>query len=103
MTKLLLANGANVNIVDYVGMSPAMCAARLCHINLLKLYLKNGLNINQKDDNGWTALHFAASYGAKRVVQLLVYHGADLNAINFPSLSDSAGVKDNSKGMPRNR
>jgi len=26
----------------------------------------------------------------------------DLNAINFPSLSDSAGVKDNSKGMPRN-
>ena len=27
----------------------------------------------------------------------------DLNAINFPSLSDSAGVKDNSKGMPRNR
>ena len=27
----------------------------------------------------------------------------DLNAINFPSLSDSAGVKDNSKGMQRSR
>ena len=27
----------------------------------------------------------------------------DLNAINFPSLSDSAGVKDGSKGAPRSR
>ena len=82
MTKLLLANGANVNIVDDVGMCPAMCAASSCRMNLMELYLKNGLNINQTDDNGWTALHFAASYGAKRVVQLLIDHGANLNAIN---------------------
>ena len=27
----------------------------------------------------------------------------DLNAINFPSLSDSTGINDNSKGMPRSR
>ena len=27
----------------------------------------------------------------------------DLNAMNFPSLSDSAGIKDGSKSVPRNR
>ena len=27
----------------------------------------------------------------------------DLNAMNFPSLSDSTGIKDGSKSVPRNR
>ena len=83
MTKQLLLNGANVNTLDRVGMTPAMCAAKESCIDIMKLYLKNGLKINQKCEDGWTALHWCAIHGAKKVAQLLINHGADVNASNF--------------------
>lgn len=36
--------------------------------------------INQKDASGATALHYAAFGGHRQVVQILVEHGADINA-----------------------
>jgi hypothetical protein len=36
--------------------------------------------INNKDQSGATALHYAAFGGHRAVVQLLVQHGADINA-----------------------
>jgi len=36
--------------------------------------------INKKDETGATALHYAAFGGHREVVQLLVKHGADVNA-----------------------
>jgi len=36
--------------------------------------------INNRDDSGATALHYAALAGHRAIVQLLVQHGADINA-----------------------
>lgn len=37
-------------------------------------------DIEARDDDGWTALHFAASYGYEAVVQMLIDRGANIEA-----------------------
>jgi hypothetical protein len=41
-------------------------------------------------DNGWTALHWAALYGNRRIVGTLVASGADVNALNRAGCAVSA-------------
>ncbi|KAI9596594.1 ankyrin repeat-containing domain protein [Syncephalis fuscata] len=41
--------------------------------------LNDGINVNVADDNGYTALHAAASYDRLEMVKLLLDHGADAN------------------------
>ena len=50
-------------------------------------FLSNGLYIERKDDNGYTALHLAASIGDDRVIRMLGDAGADLNAPNNEGLT----------------
>lgn len=47
---------------------------------LLEIVRRRSLNVGQQDTTGMTALHWAAASGNIEVVQLLLEHGADVNA-----------------------
>ena len=49
-------------------------------IALIRRELSNGANVNQKNEDGCTLLHLAVQSGHKRIVELLIAKGADVNA-----------------------
>ncbi|RMZ87896.1 hypothetical protein DV736_g4876, partial [Chaetothyriales sp. CBS 134916] len=67
---------------DLPKMSPIRLGGLLGHENILELMLqqKEDYNIDESDQNGRTALIWASDYGYVKVVQMLLEHGADINA-----------------------
>ncbi|THU43965.1 hypothetical protein C4D60_Mb02t02410 [Musa balbisiana] len=53
--------------------------------------LKSGVCINYRDSNGWTALHWAASFGREEMVAALLAAGASAGVVTNPSAHDPAG------------
>ena len=47
---------------------------------VMMLLLEYGMNVDNWDEKGQMLLHLAASCGYSKVVQLLLDHGADVNA-----------------------
>lgn len=47
---------------------------------MAKLLLKRGAKINERDEDGFTALHIAASEGHQNLTKLFLQHGAKVNA-----------------------
>jgi uncharacterized protein len=93
LMKLLLAHGANPKIFTAHNVTPLAVAAGIGWVEgvtfewspeetteAVKMCLDLGLDPNVADDEGRTALHGAAHKGRVEVIQLLVDHGADLNA-----------------------
>ena len=93
LMKLLLAHGADPKIVTAHNVTPLAVASGIGWVegvtfewspeeNLaaVKMCLDLGIDPNTADDEGRTALHGAAHKGRLEVIQLLVDHGADLNA-----------------------
>ena len=103
--RMLLARGADPKIPTTVNVTALMVASGigwvegLTHewserdnIEAVKLCLELGIDPNAVGDDGLTALHGAAHKGRNEVVQLLVDHGAELDARDNGSVSDrSAG------------
>ncbi|MCU0332049.1 MAG: ankyrin repeat domain-containing protein [Ignavibacteriaceae bacterium] len=86
--KILVANGANVNINANDGMTPFLQAtlgvsSGKVSIELCDLLRKNGAKINasltKKSVMGWTALHYAAINGDAELVKYLIKYGANVN------------------------
>jgi len=51
----------------------------LCDSGVLSV--KNGASVEARDKKGWTPLFHATYSGHQNMVQLLVAHGADVNAV----------------------
>ncbi len=99
--KLLLAHGALVNLPNIRGTTPTMAAAGLGSVDAdtrgvfttpdvqqrslasLDLLLAAGGEIKAADNRGQTPLHGAAFWGWNDVVQFLVDHHANLNAVDL--------------------
>ena len=86
--KILVANGAKVNIAANDGMTPFLQAtlgvsSGKVSIELCDLLRKKGANINaalsKQSAKGWTALHYAAVNGDVELVKYLVKYGANVN------------------------
>ena len=92
MMRLLLAHGADPTLTVEDGTTALMGAAGIGSgapgedgtdedaLEAVKLCLEVCRNdVNAVTDDGWTALHGAASRGVNAIVQLLIDHGALLN------------------------
>lgn len=62
------------------GETPLHIAARLNHADIVLLFLQNGAEVNARDNQGFTALHYAASAGSMKAARVLLEHQADVNA-----------------------
>jgi ankyrin repeat protein len=107
MAGLLLAHGAEVNAKNEDGQTPLHLAARSGSKDLVELLLAHGAQVNamnnkggkrinstpilndhkeavmnMREDDGRTPLHDAALNGHKDVAELLLAHGAKVNAKN---------------------
>jgi ankyrin repeat protein len=93
LMKLLLEHGANPKIYTAHNVTPLAVAAGIGWVEgvtfewspeqsaeAVKMCLDLGVDPNVADDEGRTALHGAAHKGRVEVIQLLVDHGANLDA-----------------------
>jgi len=76
IAKLLVNNGANVNIDDGHA-TPLYIAVAEGHVNLVKYLLKQGADINKK-----FPMHIACAWNKLDMVKILLSHGADIEQIN---------------------
>ncbi len=95
VVRLLLAHQADPSIPTFDHTTPLMAASGVGWadgmlreysedqtLEVVKLLLDLGSDVNAVNDHGITALHGAGFKGANKVVQLLVDHGARLDALD---------------------
>lgn len=95
VVRLLLAHKADPSIPTFDHTTPLMAASGVGWANgmlreysedqtleVVKLLLDLGSAVNAANDHGITALHGAGFKGANKVLQLLVDHGAKLDALD---------------------
>ena len=80
--KILMENGADVNIKNKYGTTSLTHAAWYGCTGLAKLLLEYGADVDAKDNRGWTALMWASLIGNIEIFKLLLENGADLEAKN---------------------
>ncbi len=98
LMKLLLTHGADPKIKTSYNVTALAVAAGIgwvegvtfewspeSNLEAIKLCLDLGIDVNAFDDEGRTALHGAAHKGRNAAVQLLVDHGANLEAHDYGS------------------
>jgi ankyrin repeat protein len=78
VVKLLIENGADVNLKGEAWYGPLHAAAANGHIEVVKILLENGADVNIFHHN--KPLHNAAMNGHIEVAEILLAHGADINA-----------------------
>ena len=71
IAKLLLDNGANVNVTNFNGATALIYAATFAKKDIVNLLLENGADITIKDDRGNTAMDHAQMQDAKPIIELL--------------------------------
>ncbi|MCH5600242.1 ankyrin repeat domain-containing protein [Niabella ginsengisoli] len=79
MVKLLVENGADVNIKEFRDFTPIRIAARNGHLDIVKYLADKGAVIDIKAMDGATPLEHAASKGHYDIVKFLIDKGADIN------------------------
>ncbi|MHC4538179.1 MAG: ankyrin repeat domain-containing protein [Planctomycetota bacterium] len=82
--KVLVSEGADVNVRNDEGLTPLHCAAREGHKEIVELLLAHGADVNIGGaDYNRTATEFAMRSNHTDIVQLLVSKGADISPLHF--------------------
>jgi ankyrin repeat protein len=80
--RRLVARGANADTLASQRTTALMAAAKLNDVDLLSFLLDHGADPNRAvKRGGYTALHYAISYGSREAIQLLVARGAEVHAL----------------------
>lgn len=79
--KLLVENGADVNVSTSAGVTAIITAANRNYLNIVEYLVENGADTNLSTREGRTALIFAISGHNLEVVEYLVSVGADVNNV----------------------
>jgi len=106
IVKLLLENGANVNIANSWGVTPLMKASSNGHENIVKLLLENGADVSTKSNKGLTALDLAVANKHKKIAELLKRKGAkeDTKFLTYQKLRKyDISKKKTTSSIPTNR
>lgn len=82
--KLLISEGAEVNVKNNEGLTPLHCAVREGHKEVVELLLAHDADVNIGDAGlNRTAAEFAMRSHHTDIVQLLVSKGADISPLHF--------------------
>jgi ankyrin repeat protein len=113
LVKLLLARGADPNVISRDGETMLSAASGLAFIHgyhrgkapeerlqVVKLFVELGNDVNQPDDFGITPLMAAANYGNVPIIQYLIDVGADLGAHDLGKKNDGQFGSSNEPLMP---
>ncbi|GFT78303.1 ANK_REP_REGION domain-containing protein [Nephila pilipes] len=82
VTKLLLEEGANIDIKDQNKNTSLHLAASNGHTDIVKLLMEKGSDLSVVNKEGNTSLHLAASNGHTDIAKLLLEKGSDLSVVN---------------------
>ncbi|CAH0058486.1 unnamed protein product [Clonostachys solani] len=85
LMQIMIQHGASTNEPDEHGRTPLMEAVVGHSITAVDFLLKHGANARDADEDGQTALHILTTvHGAKwpDIIQLLIQHGAEMEALN---------------------
>ncbi|KAH7468744.1 Poly [ADP-ribose] polymerase tankyrase [Phytophthora ramorum] len=88
--RVLLANGARVDLGDKLKKTPLILAVKNGHTRVAAVLINGGANVNAYDTSENSVAHYAASYGWPSCLQLLCDVGAELwsqNAWGFVPLA----------------
>ena len=81
--EYLLSLGLKVNMVDNSGRTPLMFACCDCsRFDNIKTLIKQGADIHQIDNDGWTALHDAATHAKSEIIEYLLSLGLKVNMVD---------------------
>lgn len=115
MIRFLIEWGADVNTTDSKGMTALMAAARVGHVEAVKLLLDEGADVRRVEENGKSALHYAAVGFQKggdgpnafsdpvETVRVLLANGADPMQRNFYGRTVLHTMAVNGEFVPRQR
>jgi ankyrin repeat protein len=92
ITQLLLDFGANPNVLDEMGGTPAQWAVRNNHVEVIRVLLEGGLDPNL--DKGHS-LRLALSLGRLRIARLFFRHGAKVDESIIYAAKESSNYKGN--------
>lgn len=81
--KLLISQGADVNVKDSAGQTPLHYAARKGHKEIVELLLANGADVNARDRMSKTPVEDAMGGNHREIVQLLISKGADISPLHL--------------------
>ncbi|MCD4731028.1 MAG: ankyrin repeat domain-containing protein, partial [Bacteroidales bacterium] len=77
MTKVLVSNGAKINVYDNDGLAPIHLAVQSGKKEIVEYLIDYGAFINCKEKNtGSTELHLAVAMGYNDIVELLIKNGS---------------------------
>ncbi|KAK1404188.1 Calmodulin-binding transcription activator 3 [Heracleum sosnowskyi] len=85
LLKKVAEGGKGPSVVDEGGQGVLHFAAALGYDWAITPTVAAGVSINFRDLNGWTALHWAASFGREHTVAFLISQGAAPGALTDPS------------------
>lgn len=76
LVRLLVLNGANLELTYVEGTTPLLVAVLNQHFELAHFLLQKGANPNHQDDVKGSALIYAAAINDYQIADLLLYYGA---------------------------
>lgn len=79
IVKILLAQGADVDVKDNRGDTPLLMAVDEGHTETAIMLINNGADINMTGSHGGNPIHVAVAYGFVGIVKNLVEKGANLH------------------------
>ncbi|KAJ6254865.1 ankyrin repeat and protein kinase domain-containing protein [Anaeramoeba flamelloides] len=83
LIKILLDAGSKIDQKDQKGLTPLYYAVSSRRIAPVKILIKRGARLDfHFGDEGKLALHFACNIGRPDIVELLIKHGADVDAMS---------------------
>ena len=83
IVRLLLDQGASVDVEDIQKVAPLQDASRKGHTSVVTALLAEGANAATKDATGRTAIHHAARAGDIKAVKMLVAGGTRLDGLDI--------------------